>query len=145
MYKDAACIEFGLGSKFLQLMGQYGRTRVHKQAFKVLGHSWVKECQRRYCIASFFYTLYEEMKLKCCYCQCRKSSDLWNMVSVNRYFVDDALNSLHVCGVEGWRTAADKKYKAVRTLVNVFSRHVASNIELWNLSPWVQPANVFYR
>lgn len=85
------------------------RTRVHKQAFKVLGHNWVKKHQMHYYVASLFYILHKE-KLKCCYCQCRKSSDLWNMVSVNKSFIDDTLafNSLHVCGAEGWRTGADK-------------------------------------
>jgi len=39
MYKDAAYIQFGLEFGFFVLTGQYGRTRVPKQAFKVLGHS----------------------------------------------------------------------------------------------------------
>lgn len=39
MYKNPDCIGFGLEFGFFLPTGQYGMTRVNKQAFKVLGHS----------------------------------------------------------------------------------------------------------
>jgi len=53
------------------------------------------------------------------------------MVSVNRYFVDDALVlTVYMYVMSRVDGLQQTKYKAVRTLVNVFTRHVASNMKL---------------